>query len=172
MLSLSGHIGTKASALVDGQLSSEEEERAWSHVLACPGCRELVEREGWTKRQLGSLSEPARGSAPDQLPDRLLGSLYDVDARVAWAEVDVIERRSVRRRTTAVVVGGSAVGACALALLSVTGPPVSRGDAPSRPAPANISGGVSGGVYVPPSGTLTPIGVETTRHQAWTRRSR
>lgn len=167
MLSLSGHIGPKASALVDGQLSADEEERAWSHVLACPGCRRLVEHEGWTKRQLGSLS----GSAPDAPSDGLLGSLYDVDARVAWAEVGVIERRSVRRRTTAVVVGGSAVGACALALLSVTGPPVSRGDAPTRPTPANISGGVSGGVYVP-AGALTPFGAETKRVQAWTRRSR
>ena len=171
MLSLSGHIGTKASALVDGQLSSEEEERAWSHVLACPGCRRLVEREGWTKRQLGSLSGSSPDLAPEGLPDRLLGSLFDVDARAAWAEVDVIERRSVRRRTTAVVVGGSAVGACALALLSVTGLPANGGNAPTRPAPATISGGVSGGVYVP-AGTLRPFGAETTSVQAWSRRPR
>ena len=52
MLSLSGHIGAKASALVDGQLSPAEEERAWSHVLTCPGCRRRVEREGWTGRVL------------------------------------------------------------------------------------------------------------------------
>jgi hypothetical protein len=170
MLSLSGHIGPKASALVDGQLSPDEEEQAWSHVLACPGCRRLVEREGWTKRQLGNLSGSA-DRAPDGLPDRLLGSLYDVDVQLAWADVDVIERRSVRRRTAAVVVGGSAVGACALALLAVTGPPVGRGDVPSRPSPATINGSVSGGVYVP-TGTLTPFGAETKRVQAWTRRSR
>ena len=54
MLSLSGHIGSKVSALVDGQLPPSEEERAWSHVLTCPGCRRLVEHEGWTKRQLGT----------------------------------------------------------------------------------------------------------------------
>ena len=163
MLSLSGHIGTKASALVDGQLSPDEEERAWSHVLACPGCRQLVEREGWTKRQLGSLS----GSTPDAPPERLLGSLFDVDAGAAWAEVEVIERRSVRRRTVAVVVGGSAVGACALALLAVTGSPLGRGDAPSRPTPANVSGGV----WVP-SGTVSPFGAETTPVRSGTGRSR
>ena len=28
-----------------------EAERAWAHVLACPGCRDLVEREGWVKTQ-------------------------------------------------------------------------------------------------------------------------
>ena len=90
MLSLGGHIGAKATALIDGQLPPEEEERAWSHVVACPGCRHQVEREGWIKRQLGTLSD--RG----ELPDRLMGSLYDVDAAEAWTDVDVIERRSVR----------------------------------------------------------------------------
>jgi hypothetical protein len=170
MLSLSGHIGPKASALVDGQLSPEEEEQAWSHVLTCPGCRELVEREGWTKRTLGTLS--GSDEAPDGLPDRLLGSLlHDVDVRRAWADVEVIERRSVRRRTAAVVVGGSAVGACALALLAVAGPPTGSGDTPSRPSPATISGGTSGGVYVP-NGTLRPFGAETTQVHALTRRSR
>jgi len=76
MLSLSGHIGSKVSALVDGQLAPAEEERAWSHVLTCPGCRRLVEHEGWTKRQLGSLC----GSPMVDPPPQLLGSLYAVDA--------------------------------------------------------------------------------------------
>ena len=105
MLSLSGHIGPKASALVDGQLSPSEEERAWSHVLTCPGCRRLVEHEGWTKRQLGALGGPSE-DAVDPSP-QLLGSLYAVDA---WATVDAIEKRSRRRRTTAAVVGGGVGG--------------------------------------------------------------
>ena len=163
MLSLSGHIGAKASALIDGQLSPDEEERAWSHVLACPGCRSQVEREGWTKRQLGTLTASRR----DQPSDRLIGSLFDVDTRAAWAEVQVIERRSVRRRTAAVVVGGSAVGACALALMTVTGAPVGRGDAPGRTTPANVSGGV----WVP-TGTVTPFGAETNGFPGWARRPR
>lgn len=133
MLSLSGHIGTKASALVDGQLSSSEEERAWSHVLTCLGCRRLVEREGWVKRQLSSLSSPV-GVEP---PPQLLGSLYAVDA---WAAVDEIEHQSRRRRTVAVVVGGGAVGACVLGLLTVTGGPIGRTDVPARQSPAMIRG--------------------------------
>ena len=84
MLSLSGHIGTKASALVDGQLPPAEAERAWSHVLTCPGCRRLVEHEGMLKRRLGGLSAPESVDPPPQL----LGSLYAVDA---WAAVDAIE---------------------------------------------------------------------------------
>jgi predicted anti-sigma-YlaC factor YlaD len=174
MLSLSGHIGTKASALVDGQLSQDDEERAWSHVLACPGCRQLVEREGWTKRQLGSLSGPA----PVAPPERLLGTLYDVETRVAWDQVEDIERRSVRRRTVAVVVGGSAVGACALALLTVTGPPVGRGETPTRQAPASVggtartSGGSVGGGVNAPGSNVVPFRTETSRSPEWVRRSR
>ena len=163
MLSLSGHIGAKASALVDGQLSPAEEERAWSHVLTCPGCRHLVEHEGWTKRQLGTLSTPQSG-VPSE---RLLGSLYDVDASAAWADVRVIERSAARRRATVAVVGGSAVGACALALLAVTGGPTGRSDVPTRSTPADFRGSV-------PSSTrsATPPTGETNRFPVWTRRSR
>ena len=133
MLSLSGHIGAKASALVDGQLAPGEEERAWSHVLTCPGCRRLVEHEGWVKRQLGSLSS-SEGHDP---PSQLLGSLYAVDA---WAAVDRIEQHARRRRTRAALIGGGAAGACVLGLLTVTGSPLGRPDVPSRPSPAMIRG--------------------------------
>jgi anti-sigma factor RsiW len=159
MLSLSGHIGTKASALVDGQLSPSEEERAWSHVLTCPGCRRLVEREGWVKRQLGSLSDPERADPPPLL----LGSLYAVDA---WATVDHIEQQSRRRRTAAVVVGGGALGACVLGLLTITGGPVGRSDVPTRQSPAMIRGDQSRG----PVGS--PTGPETNRPATLLRRSR
>jgi anti-sigma factor RsiW len=159
MLSLSGHIGAKASALVDGQLSPAEEERAWSHVLTCPGCRRLVEREGWVKRQLGSLSAPEAADPPPQL----LGSLYAVDA---WAAVDEIEHDSRRRRTAVVLVGGGAVGACVLGLLAVTGGTLGRSDVPVRPSPAVIRGDQVGG----PVGS--PTGAETNPAPALTRRSR
>lgn len=142
---LSGHLGTSASALVDGQLGPAEEERAWSHVLTCPSCRRLVEREGWVKRQVGSLS--ARGSlAP---PPRLLGSLYAVDA---WAAVDGIEHRSRRRRSLTVAVGGGAVGACVLGLVTFTGGPAGRTEVPARPAPATIRGADVPGPVGSPTG--------------------
>jgi len=135
ILSFSGHIGARVSALVDGQLSPAEEERAWSHVLACPGCRRLVEHEGWTKRQLGTLSAGPR----DTVPSQLVGSLYDVrEVAEAWATVEVIERRSARRRTATALVGGGAVGAAVLGLVTVTGPTLGRGETPTRPSPATI----------------------------------
>lgn len=159
MLSFSGHIGTKASALVDGQLAPAEEERAWSHVLSCPGCRRLVEHEGWVKRQLGSLSTPERVTPPPQL----LGSLYAVDA---WAAVDRIEKQSRRRRATVVAVGGGAVGACVLGLLTVTGGPASRTDVPTRPSPAMIRGDQARSLVG------SPTGAETNAAPVWVRRSR
>lgn len=158
MLSLSGHIGSKVSALVDGQLSTAEEERAWTHVLTCPGCRRLVEREGWTKRQLGTLC----GSSVADPPPQLLGSLYAVDA---WSAVDEIEKRSRRRRTTVVLVGGGAVGACVLGLVTVAGVPGGR-EVPTRPSPATIRGDLSHG----PVGSST--GAETNASPIRVRRSR
>ena len=159
MLSLSGHIGTKASALVDGQLPAAEAERAWSHVLTCPGCRRLVEHEGMVKRRLGGLSAPESVDPPPQL----LGSLYAVDP---WAAVDEIEKQSRRRRTTAVVVGSGAVGACVLGLLTITGGPMGRADVPVRPSPAMIRGDHS---RVPVG---SPMGVETKTAPVLVRRSR
>jgi anti-sigma factor RsiW len=127
MLWFSGHIGSNASALVDGQLSPADEERAWQHVLGCPGCRRLVEREGWIKQRLAGLA----GSSAVAAPPDLLGSLYDVDA---WATVDELERRSKRRRAAVALVGAGSVGVAVMALMSVTTPPVGRNEVPGSPA--------------------------------------
>jgi anti-sigma factor RsiW len=132
---LTGHIGASVSALVDGQLSAEDEERAWSHVLGCPGCRRLVEREGWTKARLRTLSAPAAAVAPQGLPQRLLGSLYDIDA---WADVDRIEHAGRRRRAAAAVVGVGSVGVAVLGIVVATTPPAGRGEVPGSPSPAMI----------------------------------
>jgi anti-sigma factor RsiW len=132
ILKLHGHIGSTASALVDGQLSPTEEERAWNHVLGCPGCRRLVEREGWLKQRLAGLGTPAAAVAT---PPALMGSLYDVDA---WAVVDEIERRSTRRRAATALVGAGSVGLAVMALVTVTSPPVGRGEVPGNQAPAII----------------------------------
>ena len=136
ILKLHGHIGSTASALVDGQLSPAEEERAWKHVVGCPGCRRLVEREGWLKQRLAGLAAP-EAFAP---PPRLMGSLYDVDA---WAAVDEIERRSTRRRAATALVGAGSVGVAVMALMAVTTPPAGRGELPANQAPAMIGTGTT-----------------------------
>jgi anti-sigma factor RsiW len=141
ILKLHGHIGSNASALIDGQLSTAEEERAWNHILGCPGCRRLVEREGWIKQRLAGLAGPTEVAAPAGL----LGALYDVDA---WATVDEIERRSTRRRAAGALVGAGSVGLAVVALMAVTSPPAGRGEVPGRnPAridtPASIAPGAT-----------------------------
>jgi anti-sigma factor RsiW len=65
------HLGSRVSALLDGRLPAEEEERLWAHVHTCHPCRDLVEREGWVKTRLAGLSlDP--GAAPAGLKDSLL----------------------------------------------------------------------------------------------------
>ena len=59
-----GHLGPRVSALLDGQLSPAEAERAWAHVHACHACRDAVEREGWVKTRLAGLLGRRR-PAPD-----------------------------------------------------------------------------------------------------------
>ena len=72
-LGIGGHLGTRVSALLDGQLSAEDEERAWDHVHACHLCRDLVEREGWVKTRLAGLTLGATA----EVPSHLRGSLLD-----------------------------------------------------------------------------------------------
>ena len=72
---IGGHLGTRVSALLDGQLSAEDEERAWDHVHLCHLCRDQVEREGWVKTRLAGLSfEVAAPSTPDWLKGSLMGA--------------------------------------------------------------------------------------------------
>src|SRR3954471_14634945 len=112
---LRGHLGSSVSPLVDGQLDEETTERAWDHVLHCPPCRRLVEHEGWVKRQLAEIADVPRADEP---PDRLIGSLLQLDpAALAWAETqDIEDRGRTRRRVGIAVVGAGSVSAAVLGL--------------------------------------------------------
>ena len=63
---MSAHLGTRVSALLDGQLGEAETDRAWDHVHQCHVCRDLVEREGWVKTRLARWSSdgPGGGGCP------------------------------------------------------------------------------------------------------------
>lgn len=139
ILGLNGHLGDRASALVDGQLSSAEEERAWGHAMTCPGCRRLIEREGWLKTRLSTMADPNASAQPRP---GLIGALYDVDA---WSAVDAIERRGRARRTAFVAAGAGSVGAAVIGLVALTGAPAGVGEGPpTRQAPASISTDLAG----------------------------
>jgi predicted anti-sigma-YlaC factor YlaD len=116
-----GHLGTRVSALLDGQLSAEETERAWEHVHTCHSCRDLVEREGWVKTRLAGLSFDS-GCAPAHLKGSLLG----------MPPGDVIlsleAHRSRRAGLGMAAIGGGAVGAAVMGVLALGAAPA---DAPS-----------------------------------------
>ena len=52
------HLGDRAAAFVDGQLTPESAERATAHLAACRPCRDLVELERLTKARLSALRGP------------------------------------------------------------------------------------------------------------------
>lgn len=140
LFTVGGHLGASVSALVDGQLTPAAEERAWSHVLTCSGCRGEVEREGQVKTRLAAL----HGESP---PPQLLGSLYDVRA---WSAVDALERRArTRRRGGLAALGVGSVGVAFLGLSALAGAPVA--EAPPPPV-TSISGSSAGS----PTGTPAP----------------
>lgn len=154
---IGGHLGSRVSALLDGQLGAEEAERAWTHVHQCPACRDLVEREGWVKTRLAGLSlgmTPAPASLTAHLKGGVRGLPPEpVDADTAYLAFAGHHRH--RRTAGLVALGGGAVGAAVVGVLAFGGGPV---DAPTdrRQPPANISQ-----VTPSPAATLSPGGRST-----------
>jgi len=137
-----GHLGDRVSALLDGQLSAAEEERAWAHVHACHQCRDLVEREGWIKTRLAGLSQGAT-AAPDHLKGSLLGPHGHAH------HLDVLGHRS--RSWAGLAIGGGAVGVAVLGVLVLGAAPpdgpvdrrapvtnIGQSDSPRTPTPTSM----------------------------------
>jgi hypothetical protein len=121
-----GHLGARISALLDGQMSPEEAERAWEHVHTCHFCRDQVEREGWVKTRLAGLSYDA-GRAPDGLKGSLLG-MPPGDALLAYAAHRPHPDHRMRRNVGIAALGGGAVGAAVMGVLALGAAPA---DAPT-----------------------------------------
>jgi hypothetical protein len=129
---LGGHLGTRVSALLDGQLSAEDEERAWDHVHLCHLCRDLVEREGWVKTRLAGLT----WGAPAEVPEHLRGSLMgapDLTPGDAYLVGAVREQRG--RRAGLVALGSGAAGAAVMGVLVLGSAPADI-PGPERRAPS------------------------------------
>lgn len=134
-----GHLGTRVSALLDGQLSPADEERAWDHVHSCHQCRDAVEREGWVKTRLATMQ---LAGAP--APSHLKGSLL-VRGIVDWSDwpdsaehpvvADVVTDASSSRRHLGMAgIGSGAVGAAVLGVLALGAAPANAPGAVVRPA--------------------------------------
>jgi hypothetical protein len=131
-----GHLGPRVSALLDGQLSGAEEERAWDHVHSCHQCRDAVEREGWVKTRLASM-QFAGSSAPSALKGSLLFAgmtaefpeLRDADSALVGAGVT-----RGRRHLGMAGISSGAVGAAVMGVLALGASPANAPGALERPA--------------------------------------
>jgi hypothetical protein len=59
------HLGERVTALVDGELSAVESERAYAHAAGCRPCRDEIEAERLLKARLRTM--PECGPSPDLL---------------------------------------------------------------------------------------------------------
>jgi anti-sigma factor RsiW len=105
------HLGSRVSALVDGRLTPEEEERCWEHVHGCHACRDLVEQEGRIKTQLARLSFGPSACSRD-LKAVLLGGWSTLTPR-PFATYHHRPRRGL------VALGGGAASACVVGVLAL-----------------------------------------------------
>ncbi|WP_340539866.1 zf-HC2 domain-containing protein [Nocardioides sp. GXZ039] len=132
---MSTHLGRRVTALLDGRLSPAETEAAWEHVHGCHSCRDDVEREGWVKTRLSTLSYGG-GCAPDHLKGALLGmppgDCYlrpgGPSGALGLDSGHDFDNRSRGRRAGIAALGGSAVGAAVVGVLALGTAPA---DAPS-----------------------------------------
>ena len=119
------HLGPRVTALVDGQLPSAEEERAWAHVHACELCRTAVEREGWIKRQVAALSLSGDEGAPAYLKGSLCrpaaypGSVLDEPWPLAGTARDL----RTRRLGSLAALGAGSVGAAMIGVIALGAAP-------------------------------------------------
>jgi hypothetical protein len=112
------HLGSRVSALLDGRLAPEEEERCWDHVHGCHSCRDLVEQEGWVKTQLAQLSFGTSETSRD-FKSSLIGRCSSVSPAsgsglTAAAPFPTSTHRS---RRSLVAIGGGAASACVVGVL-------------------------------------------------------
>ncbi|MBC2933003.1 hypothetical protein [Nocardioides sp. zg-1228] len=113
------HLGSRVSALLDGRLTAEEEERCWDHVHVCHACRDLVEQEGWVKTQLAQLSF-GPGQTSHDFKSALVGrcSALEPGPGLGLGAAPFPTSRP-RPRRALVAIGGGAAGACVVGVLAL-----------------------------------------------------
>lgn len=119
-----GHLGARVSALLDGQLSAEESERAWEHLADCRECQQSVERESWVKRRVAGLSYDAFTAAPSSLKGQLLGA-----PRTSCLP----DTQDSRRLLGLALVGGGALGAAVMGFVAFAVGPAEAPTGPTGP---------------------------------------
>lgn len=132
-----GHLGPRISALLDGQLSAADEERAWDHVHGCHQCRDQVEHEGWVKTKLVGLSFGQARASADLKGSLLVSGWGGHTVDTPPDELFELAGRP-RRHGSLTALGGGAVGAAVMGVLAL-------GAASPANAPTTISPGAGWG---------------------------
>ena len=65
------HLGSRLAALVDGELSHDDRDRALAHLAGCAPCRTLVESERTLKGQFDAMAMPEPSA-------RLMAALFQI----------------------------------------------------------------------------------------------
>ena len=150
-----GHLGARVSALLDGQLSTADEERAWEHVHSCHQCRDAVEREGWVKTRLATM-QLAGTSAPSDLKGSLL-----VRGLVDWGDLadhPALAGAQTRRRHLGLSgIGGGAVGAAVMGVLALGAAPANAPGAIVRPGPESFGATLTHAISEVVDGNRAPL---------------
>ncbi|WP_110181976.1 hypothetical protein [Nocardioides solisilvae] len=149
-----GHLGSRVSALLDGHLAADEEERAWEHVHACHPCRDMVEREGWVKTRLAEMTHCAPSGSPgveESLRRSLLAMAPDGASPMQQHLACATRDRGRPRPRHLVALGGGALGVAVVGVLALGSVPANapqterRGPVtslvPSSPGPDQRPGG-------------------------------
>ncbi len=147
-----GHLGTRTSALLDGQLPAAEAERLWAHVHGCHLCRDLVAREGWVKTRLSGLGAPDRTQAPAHLKGALLGAQAVACEPTYPSTVPTpgFGTTSRPRRVGAVAAGvGGAAGMAVMGVLALGAAPADAPTVDRRAPVANLTPPSTGGGLLP-----------------------
>ncbi|GAB3031400.1 hypothetical protein GCM10011376_24630 [Nocardioides flavus (ex Wang et al. 2016)] len=112
------HLGARVSALLDGRLAPDEEERCWAHVHTCHACRDLVEQEGWVKTQLAQLSFGA-GQPSRDFKSALVGRCSALQPPSGSSFAPVPHSSTHRPRRGLMALGGGAASACVVGVLAL-----------------------------------------------------
>lgn len=143
-----GHLGPRTSALLDGQLSPAEEDRAWEHVHSCHHCRDQVEREGWVKTRLSAM-QYAGSEAPSHLKGSLMVSGLLAQLRETMPADDdmfALAGGRSRRHLGMSGIGGGAVGAAVMGVLALGASPANAPGAMDRPVPQSFGSSVTSSI--------------------------
>ncbi|MDT0202108.1 zf-HC2 domain-containing protein [Nocardioides sp. AE5] len=155
-----GHIGSRVSALVDGQLPPGEAERLWAHAVRCERCSDAIAREGWVKTRLAGLRQDA---CTPPTPSDLASALRHPESRCAAPAEDCLGTSAVRRHPVAVaVLGAGSVGAAMIGVLALALP--ATGPTPDRRGPATSVSRLTEAPAAPQP--AQPVGVVATRPAA------